>query len=119
MEAGIYSVEFKSGNNLGMSGLLVIQNGTIHGGDLTYLYQGTYHPNGDKSDSLTAKLKVSHYRGAINAVVGSLKEFNLTLNLQKRGNGGFQAQGTVDELSGATLTAEGLKCADLVAQQPR
>lgn len=115
MESGIYSVEFKSGNNLGMGGVLVIQNGTIHGGDLTYLYRGTYHATNDNPDSFTAKLTVSHYRGAVNAVVGSLKEFNLTLSLQEHGSNGFQAQGAVDGLPNAILIVEGSKRADLVA----
>lgn len=115
MGDGIYAVEFKSGDSLGMGGVLVIQNGTIHGGDLTYLCRGTYHANEKKPDALTAKLNVSHYRGAVNAVVGSLKEFNLTLNLQSHDNS-FQAQGSVDELPGSTLVASGSKRADLVAR---
>lgn len=114
MEDGIYDVEFRSGSSLGMGGVLVIRNGSIHGGDLTYLYRGTYRADKDKPDFLTAKLNVSHYRGAVNAVVGSLKEFNLTLRLQSHDNS-FQAQGSVDELPGSNLVASGSKRADLFA----
>ena len=62
MVSGMYFVTF--GSNLGAmgGGLVVVENGKIHGGDFSYLYRGTYSMEGN---SMKSKIQVSHYQGPI------------------------------------------------------
>jgi hypothetical protein len=73
---GIYQVTFKSNLADFGSGLIVAQNGTIHGGDHSYLYVGTYS---SYESSIKAKINVKHYRGSLDSIFGALNSFSLEL----------------------------------------
>ncbi len=77
MLPGLYSIVFSApGGNAGI-GLVVVDSGKIHGGDLTYLYRGTYQTDGQ---SVTASIHVSHYRGQPNSILGPINNFVLKLS---------------------------------------
>lgn len=77
MLPGLYSIVFAApGGNAGI-GLVVADKGKLHGGDLSYLYRGTYETDGS---SLKARIHVSHYRGQPNSILGPLGNFTLVLS---------------------------------------
>jgi hypothetical protein len=111
MDSGIYYVVFKSPIGHFGDGLVVVDNGKIHGGDRRYLYRGLYK---EKGRAIEAEIQVSYYRGEPKSVLGHLAKFNLTLD----GNaspGAFTVSGHVFGQSHLVLSIEGQKQADLVA----
>lgn len=73
---GIYQVSFQSNLSDFGTGLIVAREGTIHGGDHSYLYLGTYS---SYESSIKAKIGVKHYRGPLDSIFGPLKSFSLEL----------------------------------------
>ena len=74
---GIYGTRFTSnGQNMG-GGIVVIDGTAIHGGDPDYFYKGHYWLQGDHR--LEATVQVQNYTGRLNALVGPLSSFELTL----------------------------------------
>jgi T3SS negative regulator,GrlR len=49
MRNGIYRVEFRSGRKIGPSGLVVLKDGSVNGGDDGFAYRGTYNVEVKKS----------------------------------------------------------------------
>jgi hypothetical protein len=47
MKAGLYKVDFKTPAGSG-AGVVVLENGVIHGGDSMMFYRGTYRASGGK-----------------------------------------------------------------------
>ena len=110
MNPGIYYVTFSAATTDFGWGLVVVDNGKLHGGDLSYLYRGRYEVN---AGILEASIQVSHYQGALNSVFGPLKSFSLILvgNLTQTG---FSLSGHVEGQPRMTITILGEKKADLV-----
>jgi hypothetical protein len=109
MTNGIYYIIFKSYLGIIGDGLVVVDNGKVHGGDSRYLYRGTYKVDGT---SIKAEIQVSYYRGTLKSVFGPLSKFELILS----GNAPdelFTLSGHMPGRSQAALTVEGQKQSDL------
>ena len=111
MDSGIYYVIFKSHNGRFGDGLVVVDNGKIHGGDQRYLYRGHYKADGQ---AIEAEIQVSYYRGEPKSVLGPLAKFNLNLD-GKSSPGAFTVNGHVFGQSQLVISIEGQKQADLVS----
>ena len=110
MTYGIYYIIFKSYLGIIGDGLVVVDDGKVHGGDSRYLYRGTYQVAGT---SIRAEIQVSYYRGTLKSVFGPLSKFDLTLS----GNAtdeAFTLSGHMPGRSQVALTIEGQKQSDLV-----
>jgi hypothetical protein len=79
---GLWTVEFGSNSGLFGSGVIVMRNGRIEGGDDSYYYIGSYEPTSEKSypSSFKATLSVKPFLSGRESV---FRTFNkaLTLNL--------------------------------------
>jgi hypothetical protein len=74
---GIYGTRFTSnGQDIG-GGIAVIDGNSVHGGDRDYLYKGHYWLQNHRC--LEASIQVQNYTGRLNALVGALSSFELTL----------------------------------------
>lgn len=76
MRNGIYSVKFSSSTQDFGTGVIVVNNDTINGGDLGYLYTGVLTSQDDK---LSGVVKVKRWNTSGVSVFGSLQEFDLML----------------------------------------
>jgi hypothetical protein len=74
MENGIYRVDFQpsdGGDGVG-SGLVVVQNGYVNGGDLGYIYRGMEITTGE---NIISKIHVSRHDASHQSIFGSLANF--------------------------------------------
>lgn len=110
MRNGMYFVSFTSNVNDAGTGIVVVSNGTIHGGDDNYLYTGTFAAY---SNVVTARLKVSHYRGLPNSIFGPLSVFHLSLEGTAT-DSQFELNGTVIESPSLRIQISGEKISELV-----
>lgn len=110
MLPGLYSVVFSAPGGSAGVGLVVVDNGKIHGGDLTYLYRGTYQADGQ---SVNAKIHVSHYRGQLNSILGAISNFDLILS-GKASDSGFTLSGQVEGYPQLAISIAAQRQADLV-----
>jgi hypothetical protein len=109
MISGIFFVDFSVGpQNVG-AGLAVIADGTINGGDASYLYRGQIDVHGNQA---RAVIEVAHYRGALNSVFGALQNFTLdltgTVDVEK-----FIVHGKISNTPGPVISISGRKVAAL------
>jgi T3SS negative regulator,GrlR len=58
------------------AGVVVLENGTVRGGDSGYYYVGDFRV---KDETLTANVSVNHYAGALNNIFGPVKKINVVL----------------------------------------
>ena len=109
MISGIFYVEFTVSNQGLGTGLAVIDNGRVNGGDLTYLYRGRVD---HYAGSVRATIEVLHYRGPPNSVMGPLRQFTLNLSgtasAQK-----FELEGGSSSAPGVRIRMVGQKVAPL------
>jgi hypothetical protein len=110
MESGIYYVIFKAQTGHFGDGLVVMDNGKLHGGDQRYLYRGFYKTNGQE---IEADIHVSYYRGEAKSVLGNLSKFKLNLS-GKAVKEAFTVSGYVFGQSHLGISIEGQKQADLL-----
>ncbi len=76
MKPGIYLVTFQSSlGNFG-SGIVVIDNGKVHGGDAGFVYLGTYKDNPPNG---TASITIKNFDPQHHSVFGALNHCGLTL----------------------------------------
>ncbi len=109
MIPGIYLIGFSAyGNRIG-EGLVVIKDGSVNGGDPSYLYRGHFDSYGE---DVKGNIEVRHYRGPLNSVLGPLKQFNLILSGKVSGDN-FQVSGNIPNMPNATINITGTKIADL------
>lgn len=112
MTPGIYRVEFKSlQGSIGTGGLAVVDGGRIHGGDLNFIYRGTYTSNGQ---NITATVDVSNDTGRSVSIFGAIQNFTLELSGQANANG-FALTGGVRGKPQMQISVNGQKKADLVS----
>ena len=107
--SGTYLVSFQANNNQFGEGLVVIRNGSVNGGDQTYLYQGRFDYYGD---DIKALIEVRHYRGPLNSVMGALKQYTLSLSGKKSG-GNFEVSGGMPNVPNIQIKIIGTKVAEL------
>jgi len=101
---GFWTVQF-NGVLGGGSGVLTLIGGQLFGGDISFLYTGTYEQN---VNSLQARVHVSRYAPGAQNVMGR-DNFDLELTGAKQGNS-LNATGTIPGTTfhfGATLTKRG------------
>lgn len=77
MKPGIYYVVFESNLGVPGDGLVVIDNGRVHGGDHRFLYRGHYK---EREADIDAEIFVRHFRGEAKSVFGSISTFYLILS---------------------------------------
>lgn len=101
---GIFEVHFRSSMPDNGSGLIVIKDGSVNGGDEHFLYRGTL--SGEPS-SITAKINVSQWKSGNTSIIGAPNfdvEFKGSLS-----DSGLQLSGSVH---GQTITVTGRRVAD-------
>jgi hypothetical protein len=74
---GVYSAHFLSNANQYGEGIVVVDGGRIHGGDLDHVYSGKYSLT---DNEFSARLDVSNHSGNFSSVLGHLAQYRLTLN---------------------------------------
>jgi T3SS negative regulator,GrlR len=75
----LWSVNFflpPSGTAVFGSGVVVLNNGTVRGGDATYYYAGSYEIN---QNIFIAKVKLIHYSGPYDNLLGPVREAEVEL----------------------------------------
>ena len=110
MESGIYSIIFKSSLGEFVSGLAVIENGRIHGGNVKYIIKGLYK---EKKDHIEAEIMVEHYQGPLDSIFGGFEEYSLVLS-GKSDAESFQITGFMKDKTGMKIEVEGIMVTDLI-----
>ena len=59
------------------AGVVVLENGTVRGGDSTYYYIGNFRV---KDDVVIADVSINHYFGPLNNVFGAVQKIQITLS---------------------------------------
>ena len=77
MVQGVYAAQFLSNANKYGEGIVVLDDGRIHGGDLDHVYIGKYSL---VDNEFSATVDVANYSGSISSVLGQLAHYRLTLN---------------------------------------
>jgi hypothetical protein len=111
MNSGIFHVTFSSPlTRVSGEGLAVIKDGTINGGDLAYLYSGTFIL---AASSISSSLRVKQWNARATSVFGPLKEFSLTLTGTASPDGNsFAVSGSMVENPQSTISIDGRRLAD-------
>jgi hypothetical protein len=111
MKPGIYYVTFSAApsHNFG-EGLAVFKDDKVNGGDIGYLYRGSYSV---KDSKITAMLHIKRWNPAITSVFGSYPEFELELKGSVTPDWGlFSAEGTMTEQPQLHITIKGRRLGD-------
>ena len=74
---GVYAASFLSNLNQYGQGIIVLDGGRIHGGDLDYAYTGKYSFT---DNDIVATVDVANYSGGFTSVMRDLPHYRLTLN---------------------------------------
>jgi hypothetical protein len=74
---GVYSAHFLSNADQYGEGIVVVDGGRIHGGDLDHVYIGKYTL---VSNEFSATVNVANYSGKFSSVLGPLAQYRLMLN---------------------------------------
>ncbi|MGD9158936.1 MAG: hypothetical protein PVG39_11055 [Desulfobacteraceae bacterium] len=109
MDDGIYSIIFKSSIGELGGGLVVIDEGKIHGGNVKYIIKGFYNKKGNAIES---QIKVEHYQGPLDSVFGEIDEYSLILSGKSEPES-FQLTGHMKEKADMKIEVEGIKVSDL------
>jgi hypothetical protein len=109
MLTGLFSVDFTASNRDFGSGIVVIDDGKVNGGDFTYYYRGRFERY---SGQVRATIEVKHYRGTPTSVLGPLREFTLNLS-GKADDNTFDLQGTTSSAPNISISMRGRKIAPL------
>jgi hypothetical protein len=106
---GIYHVTFSAQNRNAGEGVAVFKAGAINGGDLGYIYIGTYSVNGT---NVTAAIQVIRWNQSAVSVFGPLPKFKLQLSGNVSADEKtFSVSGGVPELAGLQITISGTRLA--------
>jgi hypothetical protein len=76
MHNGIYRLDFRSGQKIGASGIAVLKDGSVNGGDDGFVYRGSYHVEGP---NVTAQVAVSKHNPGAQSVLGPIENYTLVL----------------------------------------
>jgi T3SS negative regulator,GrlR len=109
MHNGIYRVEFRSGRRIGISGLVVLKDGSVNGGDEGFVYRGTYKIEGQK---VTAEIAISKHNPGAQSVFGPIDNYTLLLTGTTESNN-FTLSGGVTGRQGLAIEIRGTKLADV------
>lgn len=72
---GIYAAQFMSNADQYGEGIIVLDKGKIHGGDLDNVYVGTFSV---ANNDIAATVEITNYSGNVSSVLG-LRQYRLTL----------------------------------------
>lgn len=72
---GVYAAQFVSNADQYGEGIIVLDEGRIHGGDLDNVYVGTFSVT---DNEISATVEITNYSGNVSSVVG-LRQYRLTL----------------------------------------
>ncbi|MCG8526202.1 MAG: hypothetical protein MI748_07485 [Opitutales bacterium] len=112
MTPGIYHVKFSSSIQAHGEGMAVINNGTVNGGDVGYVYTGNFI---EESGGVSSTLRIKKWNQNITSVFGPYPEF--TLNLKgslSPDQKTFQVSGSSPQIQGATINIHGFRVSDTV-----
>lgn len=77
MIEALWSVEFVANTQGVGSGVVVVENGKVLGGDAQFFYVGHCKV---ENGVLNATAKITHYAGAPSSVFGPAKEYNISVS---------------------------------------
>jgi hypothetical protein len=111
MTPGIYYVTFSAAatGNVG-EGLAVFKDNKVNGGDIGYLYRGSYTIS---SNSITADLHIKRWNAAIHSVFGSFPEYHLRVRGTASADwGNFTVEGDMVEHPQFRISIKGRRLGD-------
>lgn len=76
MKNGLYVVQFRSQIDQG-NGVVVVQDGSVNGGDFGYIYQGKLRE--ESGNNITATIEVTRHNNQAESIFGSAQNFKLLL----------------------------------------
>jgi len=91
---GVYVAHFLSNADQYGEGIVVVDDGRIHGGDLDHVYIGKYAL---AENEFSATLDVSNHSGRFSSVLGPLAQYRLTLKGTVKKQQDITCHGTVEE----------------------
>ncbi|AGA31986.1 hypothetical protein TVNIR_0274 [Thioalkalivibrio nitratireducens DSM 14787] len=112
MASGVYFIKFKSiVGGLGL-GVIVLDDGRLHGGDTGYYYRGVYRIH---RGTMVAMIEVTYYRGPRDSAFGGTIN-RCTLLLKGGLNArGFELTGEMRERAGMKMTLTAERLCDLIS----
>jgi T3SS negative regulator,GrlR len=109
MQNGIYHVNFSSSQNSAGTGIVVIKDGSVNGGDDGYLYTGLLLADGNQ---VSGQLQIKRWNASATSVFGPLDNFGLNLvGTSDDLAGTFTVSGGIAGQYGATISIHGRKLA--------
>jgi len=108
-ENGLWTVEFSSTLNLFGTGVVVLNNTRLLGGDVGYYYSGTYYISGK---TIEAKIDVTRFDKNAISVFGNLDQFSLTFTANLS-NGEFNGIASLVGSPDLKLQVRGKKKVDI------
>jgi len=104
-ENGLWTVEFSSTLNLFGTGVVVLNNKRLLGGDVGYYYSGIYSISGK---TIEAKIDVTRFDKNAISVFGNIDQFSLKLTA-KLSNSEFSGTASLMDKPDLKLQVRGLK----------
>jgi hypothetical protein len=74
---GLWTASFASGSDDSGAGVVVLLNGTIHGGNSSYYYTGTYFVDGP---NFKGRMTATHFFGDLSKIFGPLRSIRLVID---------------------------------------
>ena len=108
MRNGIYRVEFRSGRRIGLSGLVVLKDGSVNGGDDGFVYRGTYNVEDQK---VTAQIAISKHNPGAQSIFGPIDNYTLALTGTTEANN-FTLSGGVTSRQDLNIEIRGSRLTD-------
>ncbi len=112
---GIYAAQFLSNADQYGEGIVVLDGGRIHGGDLDHTYAGRYSL---LNNEFSATVQVTNYSGRISSVLGQLMDYQLALNGTVKEPHDITVRGTVEGRPGLTIQINLHKVRRLIHSSP-
>ena len=104
MDNGIYHVHFSSSIGDMGTGIVVIKDGSVNGGDLGYLYVGNTTSDGN---SVSGTLNIKRWNPSHTSVFGSIDSFDLSLSGQFKSDKSFTLTGSMVSQPQLSITIQG------------
>ena len=89
---GIYAAQFVSNADQYGEGIIVLDKGKIHGGDLDNVYVGTFSVT---NNEIAATVDITNYSGNVSSVVG-LRQYRLTVKGAMKNSQNITVAGVVE-----------------------